>query len=49
MDLPAGLVPGSYDIYASADLGDGLTSSASAILTVVEAGMHYLFLPMVIR
>jgi len=49
MTIPTGLAPGGYAIYARADLGDGLTTSASAILRVVESGIYYLYLPIVTR
>ena len=51
MSLPGGLAPGSYALYASADLGGGLTTTAGSTLVVVESapGSHDVFLPMVVR
>lgn len=49
MSLPDGLSPGSYALYASADLGDGLTTSASVIVTVVESSSQSVYLPIIIR
>jgi hypothetical protein len=49
--IPGELAPGVYELYAEADLGDGVTTSAHGTLTVETARMSvfYVYLPVVTR
>jgi hypothetical protein len=49
MTIPGELAPGVYELYAEADLGAGVTTSAHGTLTVKTASMSVVYLPLLTR
>ena len=46
MDISGTLAKGFYRLYANADLGNDITTSAHGILIVEDPTTHYIFMPL---
>jgi len=49
LTIPGELAPGVHELYAEAQVSDGITTSVHGTLTVIEASLNAIYLPMVTR